>query len=127
MKPFLMEVPCGNCSACCQGDALRMHPEMGDDPSTYKTETIEGYLCLAHAENGDCIYLERFTGCTIYERRPAVCRELDCRVFLLKYTRKQLRVMVDENVISLRVVKAARKLKLKYGIPKSLREAIERP
>lgn len=72
-------VPCGTCTACCQGDAIFMHPECGDDPSQYETEMYEGRVILKHKPNGDCIYLDRAKGCTIHERRPAICRELDCR------------------------------------------------
>lgn len=77
-------VPCGNCTACCQGDAIFLHPECGDDPKKYQTERYEGRTILAHAENGDCIYLDREKGCTIHAARPTICREMDCRELLKK-------------------------------------------
>jgi Fe-S-cluster containining protein len=40
----------------------------------------EGELVLQRRSDGACVHLgER--GCTVYERRPAVCRTFDCRVF----------------------------------------------
>jgi len=75
-------VLCDGCTLCCQGDAVFLHPECGDDPRRYRTEPAGERLMLAHKANGDCIYLQRRSGCTIWDRRPTVCREMDCRVFL---------------------------------------------
>lgn len=77
-------VPCNGCTECCKGDAIYMHPECGDDARRYKTEVCQesGRTMLAHKPNGDCVYLDRKTGCTIWERRPVVCREMDCVIFL---------------------------------------------
>jgi Fe-S-cluster containining protein len=78
-------LPCNGCTACCQLDAIGLHPEDGDDPQAYHTEPFPGshlLRMLAHQPNGDCFYLDRTTGCTIWGRRPARCRTLDCRVFL---------------------------------------------
>ncbi len=72
-------VNCGSCHACCQNDAIFMHPECGDDPAQYLTEEYEGRTILQHQENGDCIYLDRVKGCTIWSKRPTICREMDCR------------------------------------------------
>lgn len=104
-------LPCNGCVACCQGDAVFMHPEWGDDESQYKTEMYNGRVILAHKENRDCIYLNRQTGCTIWERRPTVCRELDCRVLLkLPHDMKHL--------ASKSMLKAARRMKVKMRFKK---------
>jgi Fe-S-cluster containining protein len=69
-----------------------------DDHQAYITRTVLNPLngvpmvALAVRENRDCIYLEE-AGCTIYERRPAICRAYDCRGFAL---------MVEEAMRDLR-------------------------
>ena len=124
-EPVSLEVPCNGCTLCCQNDAVRIHPEMGDDPKLYKTEMIEGRLCLAHATNGNCVYLIRGKGCSIHDRRPAVCRELDCRVFLLRFTARERRFLVSRGMLGAGVIAAAKKLKQKHGIPRELRELVQ--
>jgi hypothetical protein len=83
-----------------------MHPEWGDDESQYKTESYKGRVILAHKNNKDCVYLNRQTGCTIYERRPSVCRGLDCR--------KLLKLPNDmKHLISKPMLRAAKRMKVK--------------
>ncbi len=53
-----------------------------DDASQYETYSKDGKVYLAKKENDDCVYLGP-NGCTIYERRPIVCRSFDCRDYLL--------------------------------------------
>lgn len=83
------DVPCNGCNICCRRDLLVLHPEMGDDPAQYRTTRIshpftgEPVHALQHQPNGDCIYLDRRTGCTIHDRAPAICRTFDCRELLL--------------------------------------------
>lgn len=76
-------VPCGSCTACCRGEAIFLYPEHGDDPAEYETKMFRGRVILAHQLNGDCVYLDRLKGCTIHDRRPHICRKLDCRTLLL--------------------------------------------
>lgn len=77
-------VPCRkyNCSACCQGPnrKARLMPELGDKISQYQVEYINGEPHLKMRDNGDCVYLDRTRGCTIYKRRPIACRYYDCRL-----------------------------------------------
>lgn len=73
------DVPCDGCTRCCRADAVRLLP--GDEPGQYRTEPhpfMPGALMLAHAANGDCVYLGS-QGCTIHDTKPLVCREMDCR------------------------------------------------
>lgn len=65
-------------------------PEDGDDVASYETETFtlpgggaSGPI-LKHKPGPahECIYLGEH-GCTIYDRRPKVCRVFDCRRFYL--------------------------------------------
>ena len=82
-------VPCNGCTLCCKGDAVRLLPGDG----FYWTEphpTMEGEFMLAHKDNGDCIYLGDI-GCTIHDKRPLMCREMDCRLIASKFTERQAR------------------------------------
>ena len=75
----MSDVPCNGCRACCINDAVRLLP--GEDAESFMTEPhdhLPGERMLAHKANGECVYLgER--GCTIHERKPRMCREMDCR------------------------------------------------
>ena len=91
-------VKCGACRACCRGEAVVLHPEHGDDVSSYETQPMplpglgggglleklavaigsSSRLLLKQKTNGDCIYLSDDAGCTIHARRPAMCRVFDC-------------------------------------------------
>lgn len=85
------EVPCDGCTRCCVGDSIRMLP--GDDMSQYRVERhnrMAGAWMLAHKPNGDCIYLHE-SGCTIHNRRPQMCREMDCRLLAKRLTFTQVR------------------------------------
>jgi hypothetical protein len=89
-------VPCNGCTLCCQNDCLRILPE--DDPTLYFTEPhhhFPGQLMLAHdTKTGNCIYL-RENGCGIYDHRPTMCREMDCRALA---SHPSLQVLVGNPV-----------------------------
>lgn len=111
-EPVTKILPCNGCVACCQGDAIFMHPEDGDDETQYKTEMYNGRVILAHKPNRDCIYLDRNKGCTIWERRPSVCRGLDCRVLL--------KLPVDQrHLASKPMLRAAKRMKEKMRFKQS--------
>ena len=109
-------VPCNGCQACCTNELLILHPEHGDRPGDYLTKVVrhpftgEIVLGLQQKDNGDCIYLgER--GCTIHERRPAMCREFDCRRFvegLLAMPRAERRRIMREGHVTKDVVEAGK-------------------
>lgn len=79
-------VPCGACTLCCRGELIILHPEDGDQVATYHTAVMRNLRgdgrdvhVLQRGTDGDsCIYLGP-QGCTIYDRRPAICRSFDCR------------------------------------------------
>lgn len=95
-------VPCNGCTLCCRGDAIMLFPDDGDDVASYETEvwtlpgTSERGHILKHGLDGNCIYLGK-GGCTIYERRPLVCRAFDCRRWFLSKTRAERRRAVKEG------------------------------
>lgn len=91
--------PCGKC--CRQ--RVRVSPTFGDDPSSYETRSPEAEATLTAAEveqgarvmtaeewgrgdlvlkvkgDGHCTYLaDDLTHCTIYARRPHMCRIWEC-------------------------------------------------
>lgn len=77
-------VPCAGCTLCCQNELIFLHAQHGDVVTDYLHKvapnplTGEMGFALQNKPNGDCIYLGE-TGCTIYDRAPAVCRKFDCR------------------------------------------------
>lgn len=101
-------VPCNGCTACCQNELLMLHPEFGDNPREYLTQKAGAKDALQQKENGDCIYLGK-QGCTIWERRPAMCREFDCRRDFLITTRRQRQMLVQAGFASQKVYNAGKK------------------
>lgn len=74
---------CGSCVLCCQRQDITLDKAAGDRASDYDCVRKEGRWVLRKQANGDCVYLRRNQGCTIYRRRPALCRQFDCRVVTL--------------------------------------------
>lgn len=67
------KVNCGSCQACCHNEVVLVDEE----PADYEVDLRDGIWFLKHRPDGGCIYLGE-TGCTIYERRPAICKAFDC-------------------------------------------------
>jgi len=107
-------VPCGACTKCCNSNqGLYLHPEQGDDVGSYQVRVLANeanggliYL-LATKENGSCVYLGE-TGCTIYERRPLLCRSFDCRKHYLILPRQDRDNLVRLGLSSREVFNAGR-------------------
>ena len=100
-------VPCGDCRACCERELLILHPEHGDDPNEYDCRRLpDGRFALRQTPTLACIYLGE-SGCTIWDRRPAVCREFDCRLFLEGDAAALFRAMSDPGTVA-KVMPAAR-------------------
>jgi Fe-S-cluster containining protein len=78
LAPGPRVVACGRCVACCHNKAVFLHPESGDNLADYDTVAAAFGLILRTRPNGDCIYLDRRTGCRIYTHRPIECRVFDC-------------------------------------------------
>ncbi len=94
-------VPCGPCRACCQQQVVLLTPE--DLPNlarydhlelTNKDQTIR---VLRNQPNGDCAHLGP-DGCLIYEHRPHICRQYDCRKQFLVMTRTQRRAWDNQEI-----------------------------
>lgn len=90
MGSLYSRLDCGGCVKCCKGEAVYL--TVHDNPALYDTEPVEILpgrympidtiaLQLKRRANGDCIYLGE-AGCTIYARRPHICKAFDCRIYV---------------------------------------------
>ncbi len=107
-------VQCGTCTECCKANpGIVLHPELGDDPAQYQCVQLmrdgigEPVTLVATNENHDCVYLGP-RGCTIYERRPALCRAFDCRKQYLILPRQDRANLISAGLSSKSVFDAAR-------------------
>ncbi|WP_166256573.1 YkgJ family cysteine cluster protein [Marinobacter salicampi] len=79
------EVSCANCRACCCRLEVMLITETGV-PERFTEIESHGVTVMSRLEDGWCAALDRNTMlCSIYERRPWVCREFEmgsyeCRV-----------------------------------------------
>jgi Fe-S-cluster containining protein len=119
--PAVASLPeCATCPGhCCKNDTIILHPEFGDVVSTYDTEAtthpMTGELAhmLKHKPNGDCIYFGEVGGvgrCTVYQRRPAICRSFDCGLSYAKLPREERRRLVRAGLASKAVFDQGRRV-----------------
>jgi Fe-S-cluster containining protein len=107
------EVPCGGCTQCCNSNqGLFLHPEQGDDVGSYQYKVAADragnpVFLLATTAGGACVYLGDL-GCTIYERRPLLCRSFDCRKHYLTLPRQDRDNLVRLELSSRAVFNAGR-------------------
>lgn len=93
-------VPCDGCRACCERELLILHPEHGDDPADFECYRLpDGRYALRQTPTLACIYLGE-SGCSIWARRPATCREFDCRLFLEGDAAALFRAMSDPGTVA---------------------------
>jgi hypothetical protein len=73
------------------------------------TDPVTGnqIFLLAAEANGQCVYLGA-TGCTIYDRRPLLCRSFDCREHYLILPRQDRDNLVKLGLSSRAVFNAGR-------------------
>lgn len=82
-----VEVPCGDCTACCTSSYfIHISPEekqtLASIPKMFQfpaPNLPKGHVLLGYDEQGHCPMLKD-NKCSIYERRPLTCRQYDCRV-----------------------------------------------
>ena len=101
-------VPCDSCTACCRNQLVALLPEYGDVLDSLQHHMLNGIPVLDEKENGDCIYLKD-GACSIWERRPAMCRAFDCRLHFMQFTRTQRRRMMKEGRAAREIFEAGRK------------------
>ncbi|EBA4600818.1 YkgJ family cysteine cluster protein [Salmonella enterica] len=111
-----ISVPCNNCTLCCRGDAISLHPELGDVAEQYLTAphfvpelAAKGVVMLAHKPDGVCVYLGE-CGCTIHGNAPALCREFDCRLLVKQLGYTKARKAVKQGLLSTGVLQRGLKL-----------------
>lgn len=116
MSPFGVslepsDVPCKTCTACCRGDILVLSDDIHSDYETvgFVHPLIGPALKLAQKPDGTCIYLNG--GCTIYDKRPRVCRAFDCRKFyglLMDAPEGERNLIIESGLIGKEVIEAGR-------------------
>ena len=71
------EVSCANCMACCCRLEVMLITDTGV-PDRFIEIDEWGGMRMARLEDGWCAALDRESmGCTIYEKRPLICREFE--------------------------------------------------
>ncbi|MCG6199992.1 YkgJ family cysteine cluster protein [Psychromonas antarctica] len=71
------EVSCANCEACCCRLEVMIITDTGVPDNYIKTDRWGGQT-MARLDDGWCAALDRNTmRCTIYEKRPLICREFE--------------------------------------------------
>jgi hypothetical protein len=108
------DVPCNGCTECCRSNqGLFLHPEHGDQVEQYRHRVVTDQttgnplFLLATEANGQCVYLGP-AGCTIYDRRPLLCRSFDCRKHYLILPRQDRDNLVRLGLSSRAVFNAGR-------------------
>lgn len=108
---------CAGCTRCCQSPSyVYLYPEKGDQIHQFQRALVQNmetgklHMALLKKRNStSCIYLDEKNGCTIYARRPWMCRRFDCRelaylhqtAFTKKERDKMKRVnYLDEEVLA---------------------------
>ncbi len=71
------EYNCTNCKAPCCGLHVTLTPVEHESGVFITTQPLGVYI-LAQKENGACIYQMDDGRCSIYHRRPYVCRTYTC-------------------------------------------------
>ena len=74
---------CNGCRSCCLTEDKILLIE-GDNPKLYVTESNSHQTFIKKREDGKpgCRYLGK-NGCKIYAKRPKLCRNFDCRLYVL--------------------------------------------
>lgn len=73
-------VPCGSCTLCCHGKVFLWPSEDAGPLQVVVDRRVDGRRLrrLVQKPDGSCVHLGE-GGCTVYEHRPRICREFDCR------------------------------------------------
>ncbi len=88
IKEHGVDVPCGDCNACCRSSYfIHIRPEETQTLRRIPKKLLfpapflpKGNVLLGYDERGQCPML--IAGkCAIYEHRPLTCRTYDCRIF----------------------------------------------
>lgn len=83
-----IDVPCGDCNACCRSfQFIHVGPEETESLANIPKELLfaapglpRGHVLMGYDKEGRCPMLID-NECSIYEFRPLTCRTYDCRIF----------------------------------------------
>lgn len=82
-KLIQLSVPCNGCTMCCKSAKLALVIHNPNEAQFYNTFINDsGEHEIVRKQNGECIYL-RTNYCSIYEKRPTLCKEFDCRGYAI--------------------------------------------
>lgn len=96
---------CKNCTTCCQwGGELKTRVTILPMERSEYIMHSDTSMKLKAKENGDCIYLDRKTGCTIHNISPINCKKFNCLELLDT-------VMQNKNNVFLRTLMEAVRIK----------------
>ncbi len=90
-----IEINCSTCRALCCKLEVQLVDDSDDQVPIEYTEKVDGmYTAMKQASNGYCIALNPQTMlCTIYERRPFLCREYQAGDFDCMVEREKLKFL----------------------------------
>ncbi|MGK0367912.1 MAG: Fe-S-cluster containining protein [Thermoproteota archaeon] len=91
-KKTTEEISCSTCKALCCRLEVRLIDDSDDlVPEEFTETTPDLYMIMRQSEDGYCSALDRITmKCTIYEKRPFLCREYQAGDFDCMIERKKL-------------------------------------
>ena len=109
------EVPCNGCSACCRS-VVAIQPERGDNPADYEcainidtsAPNRARTFSLNRKPDGSC-YALRNGRCTIWDKRPYICRAFDCRKLWVMLTRPERQRLIRDRYFSRDIFAAGKK------------------
>lgn len=107
-------VPCGTCNACCHSP-VEVSPDFGDNPDDYElaisvdTSAANGLqmITLDRREDGSC-YALKAGRCSIWSKRPKICRAFDCRKIFWMFDKAGRRELLAKGYFRKAVLDAGR-------------------
>jgi len=108
-------VPCGTCTACCRSP-VEVRPDCGDNLADYETgiyvdtsaPNAPAMVTLLQKPDGAC-YALKGGRCSIWNKRPYICRQFDCRKIFAMHTKEQRRDLVNKKYFHKAVIDAGKK------------------
>jgi Fe-S-cluster containining protein len=108
-------VPCGSCHACCHSP-VEIQPHRGDDPALYElavnmdvsAPNRHTMITLNRKPDGSCYALKNGR-CSIWDKRPVICRAFDCRKLFAMHTKEERRTLVELKYFKQAIFDAGRK------------------
>ena len=104
-----MSVPCNGCRLCCMNDIILLIPERGDELHQYEFEMAGEHPVMKRQANGHCIALGK-DGCTIYDKRPIMCRKFDCAGMVQGLKKRDIPKLLKDGMVSKEIINRGREL-----------------